>query len=78
MAAAVSRNANALIGADHDWPQGNLFPRDIKEVKFVNHNRGNGGDYHLSAASPVKRSGNDAKDLGADVDRIEQETAGAQ
>jgi len=68
--------ANALIGASDAWPKGNFFPRDIKDVKFINHNTGNGGDYHLSGESPCKHISNDGRDLGADVDAVERETAG--
>ena len=70
--------SNALIGASEAWPRGNFFPRDIKDVKFINHNQGNGGDYHLSTESPCKRINNEGKDLGADVDAVEGETAGVR
>ena len=68
--------ANALIGASNAWPKGNFFPRDLKDVKFINHREGSGGNYHLSGESPCKRISNDGKDLGADVDAVERETAG--
>jgi hypothetical protein len=70
--------ANALIGASDAWPQGNFFAHDIKDVKFINHHEGNGGDYHLSADSPCKRIRNDGKALGADVDAVEREIVGVQ
>ncbi len=58
------------------WPTGNFFPANAAAVQFVNYNNGNGGDYHLGASSPYKNAGTDGKDLGADIDMIQQLTAG--
>ena len=51
------------------------FPTDWTGI-FANYNAGNGGDYHLAAGSPYKNAGTDGKDLGADVDKVLQSTAG--
>jgi hypothetical protein len=59
------------------WPAGNFFPPDIMTVGFLNYNNGNGGDYHLLASSPYKNAGSDGKDLGADIDAIQNAIAGA-
>ena len=67
---------NALIGASGAWPEGNYFPKDPNAVRFTNYNNGNGGDYHLLPSSPYKHAGLDGADLGADVDAVNQGTAG--
>ncbi len=59
------------------WPTGNFFPLDIMTVAFLNYKNGNGGDYHLLASSPYKNAGSDGKDLGADIDAIQNAIAGA-
>jgi hypothetical protein len=74
--ASLHFEANVLIGGSNGWPHGNFFPRDPKDVKFLNHNGGKDGDYHLSPTSPYKHAGTDGKDLGADVDGVEKATAG--
>jgi hypothetical protein len=75
--------SNALIGNSPAfpatlWPSGNFFPATAAAVRFVNHNGGNGGDYHLQPSSPYKGKGTDGKDLGADVDAVVSATAGVQ
>ena len=67
--------SNALIGnapafPPSLWPAKNFFPSTPKDVRFVNYNGGNGGDYHLQPSSPYKHKGTDGKDLGADLDAI--------
>lgn len=69
--------ANALIGANGTWPAGNYFPPDASAVQFANYNNGNGGDYHLLPSSPYKNAGSDGADVGANVDAVNQATAGA-
>lgn len=58
------------------WPGGNSFPASAGDVRFVNYNAGNGGDYHLQTSSPYKGAATDGKNLGADVDAILSATAG--
>ncbi len=69
--------ANALIGASGAWPAGNYFPPDPSAVQFADYNNGNGGDYHLLPSSPYKNAGSDGTDVGANVDAVNQATAGA-
>jgi hypothetical protein len=57
------------------WPAGNYFPANAAAAQFVNYNNANGGDYHLLPSSPYKNAGTDGKDLGADIDAIQAETA---
>src|ERR1017187_2872582 len=75
--------SNALIGNSPAfpatlWPSRNFFPATAAAVRFVNHNGGKGGDYHLHPSSPYKGKGTDGKDLGADVDAVISATAGVQ
>jgi len=56
-----------------EYPSGNSFPGSATAVDFVNYN---GGDYQLQASSPYKNAATDGKDLGADVNAIQSETAG--
>lgn len=69
--------ANALIGASGAWPAGNYFPPNPSAVQFTDYNNGNGGDYHLLPSSPYKNAGSDGADVGANVDAVNQATAGA-
>ena len=75
--------SNALIGnapafPPNLWPAKNFFPSSAKDVRFVNYNGGNGGDYHLQPSSPYKHKGTDGKDPGADVDAINAAIAGVE
>jgi hypothetical protein len=49
----------------------NFFPSSVAQVGFVNYAR---GDYHLSAASPYKNGGTDAKDIGANIAALYEAT----
>jgi uncharacterized protein YjdB len=69
---------NALISGSNNWPSGNFFPANASAVGFVNYNGGNGGDYHLLPSSPYKNAGTDGKDLGADLDSVEQAISGVR
>jgi Putative Ig domain len=69
---------NALISGTDNWPSGNFFPANASAVGFVNYNAGNGGDYHLLPSSPYKNAATDSKDLGADVDGVEQAISGVR
>jgi len=69
---------NVIIGGAHEWPKDNQTPKNAAEVGFVNYKDGNGGDYHLSRESKFKHAASDQKDIGADLDAIDQATAGVQ
>jgi hypothetical protein len=60
------------------WPPKNFFPSSAAEVRFVNYNGGNGGDYHLQSSSRYKRAGTDGKDLGADIDALNSAISGVE
>jgi hypothetical protein len=70
--------ANVLVGTNDSWPRGNFFPSNPTEVRFSNHNAGNGGDYRLSAKSPHKHRGTDSKDLGADIEAVTKAIVGVR
>jgi len=76
LAPGYNITSNALIGATGAWPSGNYFPPDPSAVQFSNYNDGNGGDYHLLTSSPYKGAGSDGQDLGANVEAVNQATAG--
>jgi len=60
------------------YPKGNYFPDSVSAVEFVDYRDGAGGDYHLGNRSPYKNAGTDGKDLGADIDAVEDATAGVE
>jgi hypothetical protein len=68
--------ANVLAGGSASkYPAGNFFPTVAAwDAGFVNYT---GGDYHLLATSPYKNAGIDGTDLGANIDRVNSETANA-
>jgi hypothetical protein len=45
-------------------------------IKFQNYNAGVGGNYRLSAQSPFRNKASDGKDIGADIDMVENHTSG--
>jgi hypothetical protein len=77
-------SANAIIisappgATSGPWPSNNFFPNSPASVKFVSHNGGNGGDYHLQPSSPYCGKGTDGKNLGADIDAIRSATVGVK
>jgi Putative Ig domain len=66
---------NALIGATNTWPTGNYSPEDTATLQFADYNGGSGGDYHLLPSSPYKGAATDGKDLGANIDTVNQAIA---
>jgi hypothetical protein len=68
--------SNALIGANNIWPRGNALPGSPLDIGFANYNNGNGGDYHI-ISGPYRSAATNGTALGANVDQVEQETAGA-
>jgi hypothetical protein len=63
---------NAILDSplsSSDWPNGNFF-YSTSTIGFVNYKNGNGGDYHLSPASPAIGAASDGKNLGADMDAV--------
>ena len=71
---------NVVVGANPStYPPSNFYPAGPmpSNINFVNYNNGIGGDYHLQASSPYKNAATDGKDVGADIDIVNQMTAGA-
>ena len=65
---------NILAGGPASlYPAGNFFPATIDDISFVNRA---GGNFRLTDNSLFKKSGNDGKDPGADIDAINAATAG--
>ena len=69
---------NAIIDGGGGWPKDNHTPKSVAVIGFSNYKDGNGGDYRLSPGSKFKHAGTDHKDLGADIDAIDQATMGVQ
>lgn len=69
---------NVIVGGDGGWPKENKTPANLADVGFVSHKNGSGGDYRLSASSKFKHAAGDQKDVGADLDAIDQATMGVQ
>jgi hypothetical protein len=65
---------NALIGGDAaKYPAGNFFPANRAAVGFIDEPN---DDYRLRPDSPYKGAGTDGKDLGADIDAVNEATKG--
>jgi hypothetical protein len=47
-------------------------------MQFTNLNGGIGGNYQLLVTSPYHNAASDGKDMGADVNAVNQATAGVQ
>ena len=69
---------NVIIGGGTGWPKDNQTPGNLADLGFVNHKNGNAGDYRLSPNSKFKHAASDKKDVGADLDAIDQATLGVQ
>jgi hypothetical protein len=74
---------NAVINTPSNYPPGhypagNFFPASAAAIHFLNYADGKGGNYRLENISPFKNAGTDGKDLGADIDAIEQATSDAE
>src|SRR4029450_9593064 len=67
---------NVLAGGNASrYPTGNFFPAAAAwQSNFVGYAA---GDYHLVATSIYKGAGTDRKDLGADIDAVNAQTANA-
>jgi hypothetical protein len=60
---------NVLAGGNAAaYPADNFFPASLSGVGFMNMS---GGDYRLATSSPYRSAGTDGKDLGADLEAIE-------
>lgn len=79
----VTRN---LVVSGSDWPAGNIMVKNIAAAGLRNLPANQGRDYRLCKSkdeakscqktSPAISAGSDGRDIGADVERIEQVTAG--
>lgn len=78
---------NLIIGARKTWPAGNILVSDSAAAGLLDFRDGVGGDYRLCRAagenscresSPAIAAGTDGKNLGADIEKIQSETATAQ
>jgi len=68
---AAGNNGNTTCGKKG----ASCFPRKFDGI-LENWNKGDGGDYRIVAGSPYKDAGTDGKDIGADIGRVLEYTAG--
>jgi hypothetical protein len=67
---ASAFKSNAIVGGRATiYPKKNLFPASLDEVGFIDLP---GGNFRLSPSSPLKSAGKKGRDIGADIDAIEQ------
>jgi hypothetical protein len=66
---AVVRSASSTV----TYPGENYFPTSTSGIGFVNMV---GGNYRLASTSPYKGKASDGTDPGANIDLVEQHTAG--
>ena len=60
---------NVLAGGNTAlYPPDNFFPSSLSGVGFMNMG---GGDYRLATSSPYRNAGTDGRDLGADLEALE-------
>jgi hypothetical protein len=76
--ASYSFHHNVIIGGGGGWPKDNKTPGSLADVGFASPRNGNGGEYRLSPGSKFKHTAADQKDVGADLDAIDQATMGVQ
>jgi len=69
---------NVIVGPDDKWPKDNKTVKSVADVGFSDYKNGNQGNYRLLPHSKSKNAGSDQKDIGADIDAIEQATVGVR
>jgi hypothetical protein len=74
---AATVEGNIFVGVPSaSYPANNFYPATVEAVGFVNYNGGNGGDYRLATPSTFEGNGTDGTDPGADLDLVDEATAG--
>ncbi len=76
--ASYTFHHNVIIDGGGGWPKDNQTPGNVADLGFASFKNGNGGDYRLSSSSKFKHAASDRKDVGADLDAIDQATMGVQ
>jgi hypothetical protein len=69
---------NVIAGPEDGWPKDNKTVKSVADVGFSDYKNGDQGNYRLSPHSKFKNAGSDQKDIGADLDAIEQATMGVR
>ena len=67
---------NVIVDGGGGWPKDNRTPKHVDEVAFASFAGGSGGNYRLLPSSKFKHAAADEKDVGADLDSIEEATKG--
>lgn len=74
----VTHNVIVGVGSQNTHPPGNWLPSTVDMVGFVNYNNGTDGNYRLQSSSSYHLAATDGTDVGANIDAIEQATAGCK
>jgi len=69
---------NVIVGPRDDWPKENKTVKTVADIGFSDYGNGNLRNDRLSSNSRFKNAGSDQKDIGADVEAIEQATTGVR
>jgi hypothetical protein len=75
---SYSFHHNIMIGVGEASLKDNRTVNSVAEVGFSNYKDGNHGNYHLSPRSKFRHAAADQKDVGPDLDAIEQATVGVR
>ena len=60
---------NVIVGApESTYPKKNYYPANVDQVGFIDKSS---GDYELSSSSPYKNAGTKNRDVGADVEAVQ-------
>jgi hypothetical protein len=72
--ALITNNAIVGGGSASSYPANNYFPSSMNSLGFANFS---GGDYRLSSGSAYLGKGYDGRDIGADINQVENQTRNA-
>jgi hypothetical protein len=69
---------NVIMGGGSKWPSKNELVKKQSDVGFMTAEKDRVTDYRLNPSSRYKKAGTDQKDVGADIDAIENAIRGAE
>lgn len=75
---SYSFHHNLIVDGGGGWPKDNREAKKLSDVGFVDYRKGDGGSFRLAPSSKFKHAAADQKDIGADIDAIEEAIRDAQ
>ena len=75
---SYSFHHNLIIDGGGGWPKENREVKKVSDVGFADYRKGAGGSFRLATSSKFKHAAADHKDIGANVDAIEEATKDVQ